>query len=232
MSEEHIDPTWLVVAGMLFSVVGAILLACDALGAPEFIAAIDQANDPTKARTARLGFIVTINNAGVATLSSVLILVALSLSNRRIDPVLLLVIAPAFYFGWRTVAHVAGWLHKLMTWIGTLLAKKGARERIGCVLHPVLALLWIVAMIVPFLGYMVLNFGIDVPLRAVSEYAVAPVVLRAVRRIAQRVQSDRKWLLRRYAVYGTLWLLLGFVYQLIGTLLYLLRSKSGCSPLA
>src|ERR1043166_4645961 len=217
---------------MLFSVVGSVLLACDALGAPEFIAAIDHANDPTKAMTARVGFIATINNAGGATLSRILTLVALSVSNRRIDPVLLLVIAPVFYFGWRTVAGVAAWLHKLMTWLGNLLAKRGARERIGCLLHPLLALLWFVALIVPFLAYMLLNFGIDVPLRAVSEYAVAPVVLSAIRRIAERVRSDRKWLLRRYAVYGTLWLLLGFVYQLVGTLLYLLRSKSGCSPLA
>ncbi len=217
------DPAWLLLLGLGFSAVGSLLLAADALGAPEFIAQLDDPDNATTARMARIGFVAMTNQVLVIVLLSGLGAVLMYALGDVRDVTAVLTLAPVSFVVWRLSVRLATLLHEVSGRIRPQRLVELPARRLGALLYTISLLPTLCFMLLAFTVRMVLEYGIDLPLRSISEHIIAPHVLRLLRRVARRVSTDRRFGLRKYAFQGAVLLLIGFLYQFAGTVLYLLR---------
>ncbi len=220
------DPSWLLLLGLGFSALGSLLLAADALGAPEFIAQLDDPDNGTTARMARIGFVAMTNQVLVIVLLCGVAAVLMFALGYERDLTTVLTLAPVSYVAWRLSVRLATWLHELSSRVKPQRLVQLPAKRLGSLLYTMSLLPTLCLILFTFAVRMVLEYGIDLPLRSISEHLIAPHVLRLLRRVASRVSTDRRSGLRKYAFQGSVLLLIGFFYQLAGTVLYLLNSVS------
>jgi hypothetical protein len=218
------DPAWLLLLGLGFSALGSLLLAADALGAPEFIAQLDDPDDSTTARMARIGFVAMTNQVLVIVLLCAVAAVLMFALGYERDLTKVLFLAPVAYVAWRLSVRLATWLHELSSLVKPQRFVQLPAKRLGAFLYTISLLPTLAFMLLTFTVRMVLEYGIDLPLRSISEHIIAPHVLQLLRRVAGRVSADRRSGLRKYAFQGSVLLLIGFFYQLAGTVLYLMSA--------
>jgi hypothetical protein len=82
-----------------------VLLAADAFGAPEFVDMLDRDDNPAQTRLAHVGFIATINGIGVTVLFTRAAIASSLLLGIAVSPVVVLLLAPAFYPTWRLTSY-------------------------------------------------------------------------------------------------------------------------------
>ena len=212
------DSNLLVLFGTALGMIGSILLSIDALGAQDFLASLDKEKDKPFQMT-HIGFLAIINNIFVYLAVSVFgFFVLLILS--RINIVLSFFLAPFIYFVWNGVIFLSDKVVKLIQKLGPRKLKVG--EKSSCLLliaQLIHWLIWAVPFALVSIIGMIIKFGLDIPLRFISEQLAVPFVKWFYEASSKLVTEDKKWHLKRTVLVGTLFLLFGFIYQFIGVIL-------------
>ncbi len=212
------DANLLVLFGTVLGMIGSIFLSIDALGAQDFLASLDKEKDKPF-QTTQIGFFAIINNIFVyLVISAFGFFVLLMLS--QINIVLSLLLAPFVYFAWSGIIYLS---EKVVNLVGKLGPRKLRKdEKSSClflIVQLVHGLIWAIPFALVSIIALIIKFGLDIPLRMVSEKLVAPFVKRLYQASAKLVAEDIKWHLKRMVLIGTLFLLFGFIYQFIGVIL-------------
>lgn len=212
------DSNLLTLFGAVLGMIGSMLLSIDALGAPDFLSSINKEKENTFQLT-HIGFLAIINNVfvylAVSILSCFILLILF-----RINVVLSLLLAPFVYFVWKSIIYLTDKIVNLVQKLGP--RKTKTEEKYSCsflIIRLIHSLVWSVPFALVSIIRIVIRFGLDLPLRFISEHVAVPTVKRFYEASAKLVVDDKKWHLKRTVLIGTLFLLFGFIYQFIGVLL-------------
>jgi hypothetical protein len=198
-------------------IAGVAHLAVDALGPSDFRRALDS-KDTFEVHAVNSNFTAEISSLTVCLvvclfgLARGLVLLPASLAG------LALLLAPVAYPAWRVSAWLAEMLQRFVQSMSPGNLPVWARARIGCVLGFVLFVPWFVVLAIAFCIHIAIRFGLDLPPRWLAERVIIPPVLSVFRRLAELEETDRRWGFRRLAFRGLVLLVLGFAYQVAGTL--------------
>ena len=213
-----LDPNLLVLFGTALGMIGSLLLSIDALGAQDFLASMDAEKEKPFQMT-YVGFLAIINNIFVYLAVSIFgFLVLLILSRNNI--VLSLLFAPFIYFAWKGVIYVSDQVVHLFRKLAPRTLEMGKKSScLFVIIRLIHAIIWIIPFALVSIIGMIIRFGLDLPLRFISERLAVPFVKWFYEASARLVTQDKKWHLKRTVIIGTLFLLFGFIYQFIGVIL-------------
>lgn len=222
-----VDANALVILGLCLDLVGAALFSVDALAASEFIARIDAGEGAARgseewldARLAQNSFNAATNTVLVYLLFTGLSFVAVLWFLPGHPLALALLVAPFVYFAWKIVTWVAERIQSLLGRVRPYTGKEQIQSALGCLVYTIFLVPWLVLYFTTAVTAIALRFGFDIPLRFFSERRIGPWILKALRRSARMQERDRFF--RGNAFRGLVFLLAGFSYQLIGSVLQLL----------
>jgi len=128
------------------------------------------------------------------------------------------------YFGWRLLDYIAERLTDLVKKLGPknyIKNQKGFLLGFGCLAQLLHWTIWVIPFLVVFIFSLIIRFGLDLPLTYLSEKAVVPIIKQMYELSAKVVAEEEKWKLKSTALIGSIFLIFGFLYQFIGTLLLL-----------
>jgi hypothetical protein len=172
---------------------------------------------------AHIGFLALINRTFVYLfVSAIGFIVVLFLS--RANLIFSLIVAPFLYFGWKLVIYIADNLSQIVKKLGPgnyVKNRHGFLLGFGCIAQLLHWVIWFFPFLIISLFSIIVRFGLDLPLRYLSEKAMVPIIKRAYEFSAKIVAEEEKWKLKSTALIGSLFLVFGFLYQLIGTLFLL-----------
>jgi hypothetical protein len=215
------DPNLLTLFGSILGIIGAILLSIDALGAPDFLAALKEQKEKGF-RMAQIGFLALINNTFIYLAFSLISFIsALILSDRNL--VLSLIIAPFPYFIWKFLGYVSQNAANYVQKLGPRDFPKGRQgflqQGFGCIAYMIHYTIWVIPYLAIFIVATFIRFGLDLPLTAIAELSFAPIVKQIYVLSSKAVTDEKKWHLKRNALLGSLFVFFGFTYQFVGTLM-------------
>lgn len=95
------DPNILTLFGSILGIIGSLILGIDALGAPDFLAALKTQKEKG-VQMAHIGFLALINRTFIYLFISVIGFIVALISLHG-NVVFSLIIAPFVYFGWRLI---------------------------------------------------------------------------------------------------------------------------------
>jgi len=218
----NISPSWLVVFGLGLNFVGALLISIEAIGATKFIRAIEQEEEIGK-RLAHTSFISTINKTFVFVSVWIVTFLLLWAFVDEFSVVEDSLIAPLGFVFWKLSIKGTELVQSL---VKSVAPPRGLCEKGGFFL--LIALVWGLAWGALFLVVSItaifVRFGIDLPLRFFSEKVVGFCVMRILRNVDQTVRDMQRWYFKRTVFTGVIFLLGGFLYQIIGTILVILEN--------
>ncbi len=222
MISKFNDPNLLTLFGSVLGIIGSLILGIDALGAPDFLAAL-KAQKEKGIQMAHIGFLALVNRTFIYLFISVIgFIVVLILLQGKI--VISLIVAPFIYFGWRLLDYIAERLTHLVKRLGPknyIENRKGFLLGLGCLVQLLHWAIWAVPFLVVFIFSIIIRFGLDLPLTYLSEKAVVPIIKQMYELSAKVVAEEERWKLKSTALIGSVFLVFGFLYQFIGTLLLL-----------
>jgi hypothetical protein len=215
------DPSLLNLFGAILGIVGSVLLTVDALGAPDFLAALSSEQVAVQ-RMARLGFRAMLNRTFLYIMVS-LISFLVTLAIIRDDLVLALLLAPWPYFGWQALAWASKKFQGLVQGWSPAYQRghTGWRAVLGCLGWLISWPPWAIVFTFAFLTASLIDFGVTIPLYSISERVIEPLVERLYQATAKAVNEEKRWHFKRNAFVGTLFILFGFLYQFLASLIQL-----------
>ena len=199
------------------------MLGAEAIGASEFLKKLDSEDVPHHARLARTAYVSLVNETFVYIFVSIIGFALLIILLPGESVVAALLGAPGVYFVWKLSSFLADYIDKLSDRLSPRIRDVETRSCLGHLLYSVLLLPWVLLKLMTFSIATTLRFGIDLPLRALSEYVVGPLVLRLLRKTEKLVRRESQWFFNRLAFKGFVFLFFGFFYQIIGTVVQLLK---------
>jgi len=211
------DPNLLSLFGAGLGIIGSLLLSVDALGAPDFLAALKSEREITRTMT-ELGLKALVNRIVIyLTISLVSFLTILVLTERRI--VLALVLAPWVYFPWRMLCWFTLWLERKLRKLGPRPARTYRRSKTlwGTALNWLHLLAWLTVYLTVTPVAIFINHLMTLPITAISELVTVPLMTRLYGLSARVVADETKWHLKKNALVGSLFVLFGFLYQLVAS---------------
>jgi hypothetical protein len=212
------DSNLLVLFGTFLGIIGSVLLSIDALGANEFLRSIEK-EKTQRFQMTYVGFLATINEIFVYLTVSLIGLIALLLITKY-NLVISLLIAPIIFFVWKGIIFLSD---KFVEFIRKTGPKRiNPNDKISCFKMIILffhAIIWVTPFLIISMIGIIIRFGLDLPLRFLSEHIAVPFVRRLYEYSAKLISEDQKWNLKRTVLIGTLFLLFGFIYQSIGVIL-------------
>jgi hypothetical protein len=219
------DPNWLTLFGAVLGLIGSALLSIDALGAPDFLAALKSDREITR-RMTELGFKALINRIVIyLTISLVSFLTILVLTGGRI--VFASVLAPWPYFPWRLVCWFTLWLERKLRKLGPRPARTFRRSKTpwGRAVNWFHLLSWLFVYLIVTPTAIFINYLMTLPITAISELVTVPLVARLYTLSARVVAGEKKWHLKANALVGSLLILFGFLYQFVATVMVMLAGN-------
>jgi len=221
-----LDPNYLNIAGQILNLIGGLFLTVDALGALEFMKQLEAKDNVTASRMARLGFVASTNSVLVYIFVCFLgfILAIILLPSNRV--VLGLLLAPFTYPVWKLFVHIGELLQKLVERVGPhhYFAAKGCFSQI---IQFLLLIPWSILFLSVALVAILLRFGLDLPLRWLSERVVGRFILLVFHQLATVQETERRFFFRKNAFVGLIFVLFGFAYQLMATIVQMLTATAG-----
>lgn len=208
-----IGPSAIIGIGLTLSLVGSALLAADALAPREFLEKLDQSDIPGQARLANTGFVSEINTVFVFLFVAMGGVIGLAIWYPLGTA---LIIGPLVFPLWKLLIRIAEYVERLLDGLAPRRAKGLTRTRPGGLIYCIWLILWWALRIPVFVASVLIEYGIDLPFRALSEYVVRPIVLESLRKLAEIQDREAHWGFRVLAFRGLLLLVVGFLYQLIG----------------
>jgi len=219
----NLSPNWLVLIGLILNFTGALLISIEAIGATEFLQAIN--GNKKNSRFAKIDFTSSINTTFVFVLMWILTFLILLVCVDKFGVVEDLLIAPLGFFFWKL--SIKG-MDFIQTVLKSFAPPRSLSEK-GIILLLV-ALIWglvwgIIFLIISLIAIFI-QFGIDLPLRFFSEKIIGSYVMRILKKIDRTVQNMQRWYFKKTVFVGAIFLLGGFLYQIIGIALIILRPES------
>jgi len=224
------DSNILILFGTVLGIIGSILLGIDALGATELLEGLKR-DQKEGTRLTQIGFLSTINNLFVyITISMIGLIVGLIITKGNI--VLSLMLAPLLYLVCKSIIKIFDILVRFVKALGPGHKRreektKGCLTVLGCLLHLIHWSVWVLPFSVIYLLSMLVRFSLDLPLRFLSEKIVVPFVKCLLERVDRIVTKEKFWRVRRSSLIGTVFLVFGFFYQFVGTLLLIKWTPAG-----
>lgn len=215
------DPNLLTLFGSILGIIGSLLLSVDALGAPDFLAAL-KTEQEKGIRMTHIGFLALINRTFIYLAVSVISLIVILLVSRG-NIVLSLIISPFPYFGWRLLRYITDTLFNFIRKLSPRDYIKGRRgcvqKSMGCAIFLLHWLIWAIPFLIIFMLATFVRFGLDLPLTYISEKAMVPIVKRLYELSAKVIAEEQRWHFKKNALFGSILIFFGFSYQFIGTLI-------------
>lgn len=216
-----LSPIVLIIFGLVLNLLGAILISIEAFGASEFIASM-KSDDIITSKKTEIGFTASINNIFVFVLTWIICFIALRLLVLEFNIVLDFIIAPLGYVVWHLLIKLANWFY---TFIASFSPRKILPKEKTFLLKMIDFILlpfWVIILLVAVIIRLTIQYGLDLPLRFVSEKVIRVGIVRLFHKIANTEKEMQKWHFRKPVFVGALLLIGGFIYQIIGTILILI----------
>lgn len=214
-------PALVVLIGLCMDLTGAILMGLEAFGATEYLQNLDEEKKKGWMMT-KTRFAAFVNQVFVYVLFSALsFLVLLTIFWHFYGQWLIvysMLLCLVTYFVWQGSAKIAETAAKF-----TAKLSPGKNKRTNVLLQLVWALSWALLHFVVSIFAMLIRFGADLPLRFLSEKIVAPAIERGFNIINNAIKKNSNAHFKPYAVLGAVLLIFGFLFQIVGTLLVLIR---------
>ena len=205
---------WITIAGIILNFTGSLMMSIEAIGARQFLAAREEQRK-TGTRMTQLAFVSTVDDAATYLLFSLLSLACLAIFDHRLGFSLHFLLSWLTYFVWVFLAKVAG---RILLAIGHLSPAKVLSnwEHMGCLPSFLILLAWAPLYLLAGLVYGLMSFSFEMPLRALSEKVILPVVERLLSFIAREEDEMDRWQFKRPVFYGLVLNSIGFLMQLVG----------------
>lgn len=205
----------LLIFGLILQLIGGFLLSIEALGIKEYIEYRNDGND-VHYRRANLWLDATFNNISVFLFVNILwLLILLYIFKLPLKASLLL-----FLIGYSIYKLIIYLLEQLTRLIDKLSLK--LPDKAGCIITIILSLYNIVVALVygaiMFIK-IIIKFVLDIPIRYFSEKVISRCILYIFIKIYNLLQETKSDVFKKPIFIGALFIILGFIYQLLGTLL-------------
>lgn len=222
MNVSDAAPAIVVLVGLCMDLTGAILMGLEAFGATEYLQNLDEEKEKGWVMT-KTRFAAFVNQVFVYILFSALSFLMLLAIFWHFYGQWLIVYSMlaclVTYFIWQASAKIAEFGAKFTAKLGP-----GKEKRTNnLLLQLVWALSWALLHFIVSILAMLVRYGADLPLRFLSEKIVAPIIERGFNIINTTIKKNSNAHFKPYAVLGAVLLLFGFVFQIVGTLLGLIR---------
>ncbi|MBU3103068.1 hypothetical protein [Clostridium gasigenes] len=209
------DSNILLVLGLILQLIGGILVSLEAFGIKEYMDYIESDNESNK-RHALLELNWIFNNIAVFLFVNLIWFTTLALIFKL--PIKVCFILYLFgYFIWKILIVFS---KKASSIIYNLIPKYNKDKSIIMQLQNViisLSLLIIFAAV--SLLSMFIEFGLDIPFRYISEKYISKGILYIFKKTYKIITNMKHSMLKKPIIIGILFVLLGFIYQFLGTIL-------------
>ena len=214
-----ISPSVLIVAGLVCNIIGALLISLEAFGIRGFIEKVHDTSTGEH-RFVSLSYVAMINNFSVFILANcgwavVLLVVA------NIPVTFAALLFPLGFFVWKLLVNILQVSYNVVQ----RCAPK-YREGEGClkliIVLPFL-LLWVVVFALIGLLHIGVRFGVDLPLRFLGEKAIGKALLAVFEHVKRILETSDQTYLKAPMLLGAAFLVAGFAYQILGTVLIILE---------
>jgi len=218
----NISPSWLVVFGLGLNFVGALLISIEAVGATEFVKALKSERKIEK-RLANTSFISTINTTFIFILVWIITFSLLLAFVSKLSVVEDLLIAPLGFFLWKLSIKFTKFIEYLVKFVAP--PRSFCEKGFVCLLISLVwGLLWAILFLFVSLIVILVRYGIDLPLRFFSEKVIGFLVMLILKKVDETVRDMKHWYFKGPVFVGVVFLLGGFLYQIIGTILLILEN--------
>ena len=208
---QNIPLNVLALFGLFLNIVGAFLLAMEALGASELLDSLKNEREQGL-RMTQIGYYATLNQLLFFVLLWLISFFVLLIVLPKPNLVPSLLVAPFVYFVWKFIVILSELLYKIVDKAGPKKYIRGSGF-FALFRSLVLSFFWVVIFSIVTLFWMVVKFGVKLPLVFFSEKLIAPRALDVFARIAEKDHKERRFHVKSRAIYGIALLLLGFIYQ-------------------
>ena len=215
----HISPSLLIIIGLSYNIIGAVLISLESFGIKEFVEKLRDKSTHEHIFVS-IRYVAMINQFSVFVLINffwVIGWVVLAKSSVSFA----IILFPAGFFVWKFIV-------KILELLRNSIQKLAPRYRKGegylklIIVFPFL-IIWAVVFGIISLLHIVAQFGIDLPLRILGEKVIGRALLRLFEHVKKVLDKSPQTFLKAPILLGAAFLILGFIYQIIGTLLIMVR---------
>lgn len=216
-----VDPNILNIIGLLFGIVGGVYLSFDALAPDGLIKALEDVENHKRQLTS-VSFVKAITKIFtilLITLAGFLVLQFYVVN----DLVLSLALASLSYPTYKAAIKLFSLAFDFAIQLSP--AKKFAES--GFILKIVklaLILPWVIALTLLLIVNQVICYCITKPVEVISTYIFGGLSFRMLKSVAKTCKIEKEYSFRRRSFFGLMFLCLGFVYQLVATVIMLCAS--------
>jgi len=204
------------ILGIVLNFLGSLMMAVEAIGARRFLLAREEQRR-TGTRSAQLALTAAVNTAATYVLFSILSLILLTVFDRILGFSARFLVSWLAYFLWAVLAWAARQLHHVVERISPARVFPNWAHVGRLPAIPILVV-WIPLYVSTWLLHIVLAFGFEIPLRALSEKVVLPSMERLLRLVAHEEDEMDRWQFKSLIFYGLVLNSIGFLMQLVGVL--------------
>lgn len=190
------------------------MMSIEAIGARRFLLAREEQRR-TGMRSAQLALTAAVNTAATYVLFSVLSLIVLTAFDRILGFSARFLMSWLAYFLLAVLAWAARQLHHVVERISPARVFPNWAH-VNCLLAIPILVVWIPLHVSTWLLHVVLAFGFEIPLRALSEKIVLPSIERLLRLVAHEEDEMDRWQFKAPVFYGLVLNSIGFLMQLVG----------------
>jgi len=214
----YIPPNILIIVGLACNIAGAILVSLEAFGIKEFTEKLEDERT-YGLRVASISYVAITNQFSVFVLVNIFWVIALIVfANFPISFALLLF--PFGFFLWKFIVKLLELLNKTIYKFAPKYGKGEGCLKLAIVILPLS--LWAVTYGAVAAIYMIVRFGMDLPLRVIAEKLLGRWLLSLFKYIKNKLDKEHRTRLKVPSLLGAALLIFGFIYQLLGITLIML----------
>lgn len=207
--------SFLLILGLVFQLIGGILVSIEALGIKEYLEYRDDGVEHHK-RCAELSLNATLNNVSVfLSVNIVWYIIIRYIFNLPLKISLSIVLAG--YFIWKFTIKISKLLVNFIQKLSFKMPSKAGL--IVATLGFIYTLGWAILFFIAKILSMLIEFGLDIPFRYFSEKIVSKLVLYMFIKTYKILESMKNEVFKKPIFIGVLFIVLGFIYQFAGTII-------------
>lgn len=219
LSNIHISPNILIIVGLVCNIIGAVLISLEAFGIKGFIEKLHDTSTHEH-RFVFISYVAMINQFSVFVLVNCFWVVGLVVLA-KLPVKFASLLFPVGFFVWKFIVKTLEVVRNGIQRIAPRYKKDEGCLKLIIVL-PFL-MLWAVVFGIVSLLHIVVRFGIDLPPRFFAEKVIGKGLLSLFEYVKAILDKSRRTYLKAPALLGAAFLILGFIYQILGIVFIMLE---------
>ena len=217
-----LSPIYLTLYGLILNFIGSILVSFEAINAKFFLDKYKN-EDTTTSRLAWVGLVSTLNGTFVYLFISILSVSILQYYLRYFNLVPNIIIASSVFFIWQFLNKIINKIYSLFRKLNP--EKLYKKNKFTYIIGLIWGIPWILFFLSIFIINVIMNNLSKLILYFTSEKMFKPFVIMILKRIAIIEEKNKRFYFKKEIFHGFLFLIFGFLIQIISIILQLLTVK-------